>query len=147
MHIQLLASQIPQHWETIKFSAYQAHAEDIGQEKLQPYCRELLINLLSGKLKCTLKLNAVSRDIEVIIIYEVRLNKFDNVRSIHGHTIYAFTELSPEQWTLFFLPLIEVFKRDGCDHIDLELKRASLINMFKELGFKAYSQNYTLELN
>ncbi len=146
MQIQIPSTQIPQHWELIKFAAQQAHADIINPSQITAYCRNLLIDLLSDKLCCVLKIDPDSRAITAVLIYEVIINKLDGAKSVHGHTIYSFSMTDTYDWVNFFTAIVESFQDKNYEYIEMALTNDSLVKLAKEMQCKLKAQIFVLPL-
>ena len=95
MIMELLQKQIPQYWKIIKLACVKSdEIKDALQEK---YCENLLIDLLSGKKHCVLKVN-IEKELVCVYVFEIKYNELRDAKYMHITNVFGLKKQEESDW-------------------------------------------------
>lgn len=143
MYIRLLATQIGDFWELIKYALNRVEKLE-GRDYNKVY-NSLLAELLSDKAQCII---CYSYDDKIvgIIITNILNNSLDNTKNLHIRCLYAFISTEIDYWNLGLDYIKSMARDEGCSKIVFESSNPKLIALTKSLGAIEVSTNLCIEV-
>lgn len=133
MIIKLLASQIPEQWELIKYCAVKA--DEIDKELLQPYLNDLLHLLLNNNAQCWIRLND-GREVIGLMITQIAIDKIYVQKFLSIKCVYSFKAVPLETWEQDFSFLKKFVKKEQCEYIIFHSRNKKIWELGEMSGFR-----------
>jgi len=143
MTIKLLASQIPQFWEAIKFAAIKA--DEVDEKHQQTYLNELLHALLSDKAQCFVQMDD-SRMLAGLMITRITVDKITGEKSILLQALYVWQKIDSRVWTEAFGIIKEFASKEGCVYLTFTSRNPAIWERTTALGFVEKTRVFTMNV-
>jgi len=144
MIIKLLSTQIPEHWELIKFTI--VSVDDVEKKHLQPYLNEILNDLLSDKAQCFFRIDQEQRKVLTVFIVQTEGNKVTGERIFLFRNLYAFDLAQNSDWERYRDFFIQFAKKQGCTSMMFRANLRRAWELGEMLGFEEDHRAYVYHL-
>jgi hypothetical protein len=143
MFIKLLAKQIPDVWESIKFAA--TKVDSISEKDAPLYLNRLLAMLLSDKAQCFIRLDE-ERQLIALVITLITIDEITGVKALLIKCLYSFQGVQIEEWAKD-LEYIKMFARNnGCFKIITFSNSQRVFEIANEIGFIERYRSFGMEV-
>jgi hypothetical protein len=143
MFIRLLASQIPDVWEQIKFVA--TKVDNVNSNDAPLYLNRLLSMLLSDKAQCFVRLDE-NRQLIALVITLITIDEITGVKALLIKCLYSFQGVQIDEWAKD-LDVIKVFARsNGCLKITTFSNSQRVFEIAQEIGFIERYRSFGMEV-
>ena len=133
MLIKLLATQIPDFWEVIKYGVIRA--DHVSTETSADYLNDLLLSLLNDKRICYVALDD-NRNVTSLLILQIKINSVTDAKYLYMQCLYSYTSTSMKDWQDLFKFIKDFAEAENCKYLRFESGNKRLIDMAKSVGFK-----------
>lgn len=140
MLIRIFASQIPSHWEAIKYAAVKV--DEVDAEYRPAYLNQLLHDLLCSKAHCFIRTDAEKTKIKAVIIVSVEINKIRMSKHLLLKLYYAFEKSSKFEWSENMVVAKEFALQEGCVGIAFTSRNPKIIELGVASGFVEVHKRY-----
>ena len=144
MTIKLIATQVPDFWELIKYSLEQV--ERIGDVYADKTYNMLLAELLSDKAQCFIVYDDSGEMIKAVCLTVIFHDVIRDVKTLHIRSLYAFKASSNDTWKDEFEVVKEFALSEGCSRITLETSNPKVRSIAKHFGAVEVSTNMLVEV-
>jgi len=138
--IRLSTNNIVENWDLIRFAAIKVAV--IDQKFIPDYCRNLLINLLTGNSQCWFYLTE-NRQIVNVTITRLQTD-LGGIPHLLIDCSYGFTGSNDDQKAMWIETLLEFAENVGCDSIIAYTSNPVAVNAMKKMDmtelFKIYQR-------
>ncbi len=141
--IKLLASQIAQYWELIKYITVKV--DEVDEKDLQPYLNELLHSLLNGKAQCFLELSE-KRNVVAVCITRIVADKITGEKYLLIQNVYAFQAADNETRKQDFNFLKEFAQKEQCSYLSFMSRNKRIWELSISNGFKEKYRTFEFRL-
>lgn len=142
MTIKLIATQVPDFWELIKYSLEQV--ERIGDVYADKTYNRLLAELLSDKAQCFIVYDESGEVIKAVCLTVIFHDVIRDVKTLHIRSLYAFKASSNDTWKEEFEVVRKFAINEGCNNITLETSNSKVKSIAKHFGAVETSTNMTV---
>jgi len=143
MIIKILSVQVPQFWEAIKYTIRVAEA--LPENQLQPVYIEWLHDLLNDKAQCFISLSP-ERRLRGLILSKIVLDKVTGEKYIQLGSLYAWEQISNEEYVEACNIIAKLGRKEGCTHITARSSNPRVSEIASYLGFKEKYKVYDFRL-
>ena len=141
--IKLPVNQIPALWSSIKFASTRVDAVEV--EDKQKYLNKLLVDLLSDKAQCFIRIDD-DRQLIALAITHIAVDDVTDDKILFVRCLYSFRPVSAEQWRSE-LPLVTNFaKISGCKKIAFKSGSRRVHELATTHGFNEDHRYFVLEV-
>ena len=137
--IKLLASQIVQYWELIKYVTVKV--DEVDEKDLQPYLNELLHALLNNKAQCFIELND-KRNIVGVCITRLAIDEITGEKYLFIQNVYAFQAANDETRGQDFDFLKDFARKEQCAYISFQSRNKRIWELGISNGFKEKNRTF-----
>ena len=141
MELLIQPSQVPKVWDYVKL-AIEA-SKDVEGESLSRYLNNLLMNLLSNKAQCFVRLSS-ERSVEAVLITRIVADNITGDKALMVVTLFIMTGADDEKWEEQFKLVKDFASKTHCKRIIIRTNNELIINMAKPRGFKTVYKCLTL---
>ena len=134
MIIKILAIQIPQFWEAIKFTI-RAVLPSSSLQDMQVLYVEALHTLLNDKAQCFACLDE-SRRLKGMILTRLGVDKVLGCSFIQFELAYAWDKLTDEDWKEAYNHVMLFCKKTDCKYMVVKSINPRILEMATRYGFK-----------
>jgi hypothetical protein len=131
--IKLLAAQIPEMWELIKFITIKV--DEVNEKDLQPYLNELLHALLNNKAQCFVELSE-DRNVVGVCITRFMIDKITGQKFLFIQNAYSFQVANDEARKQFMDFLKEFAKKEQCAYLSFSSRNKRIGELGLQNGFR-----------
>ena len=133
MLIKLLATQIPDFWEVIKYGVLRA--DNIPVETSEVYLNDMFLSLLNDKRICYVSLDD-EHQVTALLILQIKIDNITNDKYLYMQCLYSFKPTPLEAWQKYFKFVKDFAEMEKCNYLRFESNNDRLIKMAKSVGFK-----------
>lgn len=142
----LLAEQIPQFWELIKYAVAKVYA--IKPEDFPVIFNDILQALLASKYQVFIKRSDDGeKKVEAIQISEINVHKITGYKSLNLVCLYSFKYMDTDGWKDFFEFALKFAKSQQCKSITTESRNHRVWEIVKALGFEETVRLFTYKID
>jgi len=141
--VRILATQIPQLWEVVKFACTQA--DEVDKEDLPYYLNELLHALLSDKAQCFIRLGE-DRTLLALISTRVMVDKITGKKYLFIQCLYSFKMVEDEVWKQDWSIILDFIKAEKCSYVSFNSRNERIWEITRMLGFKEKYRRFDYEV-
>lgn len=140
---KILASQIPQFWDTIKFASI--NADRIPERDRQLYLNHLLVHLLCDKAQCFVRSDN-NRELQALAITRIVKDEVTGENSLYITSLFSFKVVPDTEW-LADLRTVENFARSRkCKKITAVSNNPRVFEIISSIGFVERYRSFALEV-
>lgn len=143
MVIRLTPTQVPQHWDVIKYAA--VHAERIREKDRPMYLTRLLHALLSGTAQCFFRINE-DRELLAVEITRIMVDEITGEKSLFLNCLFSFKAVSEEQWKSDMEVIKDFAKVEDCKKITTYSTHPRVFEIVDSLGFEERYRCFVMEV-
>lgn len=140
---KIIASQIPQFWDTIKFAAL--HTDNIAERDRQLYLNNLLAHLLCDKAQCFVRSND-NRELLAIVITRINKDEITGERSLYISSLYSFKPVADSEWIADVASMERFARANDCKKIIAVSSNQRIFDIAASLGFIERYRSFSLEV-
>ena len=140
---KIVASQIPQFWDTIKFAAL--NADNIAENDRQLYLNNLLAFLLCDKAQCFVRSNE-TRELLAIVITRITKDEITGEKALYISSLYSFKAVPNMQWESDIKAIERFAHANGCKKIIAVSNNQRVFEIANKLGFVERYRSFALEV-
>lgn len=144
MIMELLQNQIPQYWKIIKNAG--VRSDEIREDLQEKYCENLLIDLLSGKRHCVVKVNN-EKELVCLYLFEVKYNELHDAKYIYITNVFGLMKQEASDWHDTKKDFKSLCKKYDCKGMMTNASHVYVKELLEKFGFKvqAHVMHYYLE--
>lgn len=142
MIVKLLPEQVSKYWEVIKYSA--VTADMVPTDRVSDYCIRLLVDLLSEKAVCLVKI--VNGNITKVLILSFLVDSVTNEKTMVVRSLYSFAKSSDSDWEEDSLKFYNFAKKNECTKITLSTNNSLMEKIVRGIGFHEEAKTFSLYL-
>ena len=140
---KLLADQIPLLWDAIK-DAY-IKVNNFPEEHIEVYMHQLLLDLLSDKAQCFVRLSD-NDELMGVMITKIVADRICLDKSLLIDCLYVYQSVPQETWGEDLKIILDFAKQTECRRIITMSHNPKIWALVDSLGFVESSREFTLEL-
>lgn len=141
--IKLLASQIVQYWELIKYVCVKV--DEVDEKDLQSYLNELLHTLLNDKAQCFISLDD-KRAVVTVFITRLMIDKITGKKYLFIQNMYSFRAADNETREAESEFLKEFAREEQCAYISLKSRNKRIWDLAEGNGYKELFRVFSFRL-
>jgi hypothetical protein len=141
--IKLLAAQIPEMWELIKFITIKV--DEVNEKDLQPYLNELLHSLLNNKAQCFVELSE-NRNVVGVCVTRFMIDKITGGKYLLIQNAYSFQAADNEARKQFMDFLKEFAKKEQCAYLSFTSHNKRIWELGESNGFREKNRTFEFYL-
>lgn len=142
MILKLLSIQIPDYWETIKYAVIKA--DEIEDKNIQSYLNQLLNDLLSDKAQCMVRIDSEHKEIIALMVTRFMINKITDQKYLNMQCMYAFKNVSNEEWQKDFDFIRNFAKSENCEYVNFFSRNPKIWKITETIGFKEVNREFRI---
>jgi len=143
MIVKLLADQIPDFWDAIKFSVVQA--DEIDEKDMPYYLNELLHALLSDKAQCFVRIDE-KRVLQALLITRVLVDKIKGGKYLYLQSMYSWKFQNIDVWMQDF-PYLKAFaEKEQCQYLSTNSCNSAVWKLIEQIGFKERTRVFNIKI-
>lgn len=141
--IILTPDQIPQMWESIKYSA--VSASYVEEEFRERFLNRLLYQLLSSKAQCFVRFDE-DRKLQAIALTKVEIDEIRDERSLFVMSLYSFVKVDDNTWKSDIEVLKRYAKKLRCKFITAWATSEKASNLVTMIGMRKRFNSFVMEV-
>lgn len=143
MVIKIMASQIPQFWDTIKFAVL--NADHIAEKDRELFLNQLLAHLLCDKAQCFVRTNQV-RELQALVITRIVKDEITGENSLYISSLYSFRPVSDSEWVSDIAMIRKFALASKCKKIVAVSNNQRVFDIASSIGFIERYRSFAMEV-
>lgn len=139
---KIVASQIPQFWDTIKFAAL--NADNVAEKDRQLYLNQLLAHLLCDKAQCFVR--SLNRELQALTITRIIKDEITGENSLIISSLFSFKVVPDSEWISDIASISKFAKANKCKKIVAISNNPRVFEIANSIGFVERYRSFALEV-
>ena len=139
---KILASQIPQFWDTIKFAVL--NADNIAEKDRQLYLNQLLAHLLCDKAQCFVR--SLNRELQAVVITRIIKDEITGENSLFISSLFSFKVVPNSEWLSDIESMAKFARANHCKKVIAVSNNPRVFEIANSIGFVERYRNFALEV-
>jgi hypothetical protein len=139
---KIVASQIPQFWDTIKFAVL--NADNVAEKDRQLYLNQLLAHLLCDKAQCFVR--SLNRELQALTITRIIKDEITGENSLIISSLFSFKVVPNSEWLSDIEAIRKFAKVNHCKKVVAVSNNPRVFEIANSIGFVERYRSFALEV-